>query len=60
ASRSTIHHSFVSRLLAGECTTLSADRAARMAEVLGVRPAVLFRPIPTNNKRTHIKHGDAK
>lgn len=60
ASRTTIHHSFVSRLLAGECTTLTADRAARMAAVLGIRPGVLFRPAPTNNKRIHIKQDDDK
>jgi len=52
ARRSTIHHSFVCRLLTGERPTVSVDVAQRIAAALGVKPALLWRPAPTNIKRT--------
>lgn len=60
ARRTTIHHSFVSRILAGERTTVSVDVAGRMAAALGVKPTVLFQPVSSNAKRAHSKRAASK
>jgi transcriptional regulator with XRE-family HTH domain len=60
ARRTEIHHSFVSLILSGKRTRVSADIATRIAAALGVKPAVLFRPAPTNTKRIGVKRGGEK
>lgn len=55
ARDSAISHQFMCFVLAGKRTTLSAEVAHRIAATIGVKPTVLWRAVPSNGTRVHIK-----
>lgn len=51
ARHSGIHHSFMCLVLTGKRATLSVEVAHRIAAAIGVKPTVLWQPVPSNKTR---------